>query len=75
MHCLGRPAEDAEAAGESRIKERQNADGGWSQANDMASDVWATGQALYALAHAGIKPDDPVIRKPRAGLSHQDATH
>ena len=35
-----------------RIQERQNADGGWSQAKDMASDAWATGQALYALAHA-----------------------
>ena len=29
-----------------RIKERQNADGGWSQTKDMASDAWATGQAL-----------------------------
>lgn len=32
------------------IVERRNADGGWSQAPDMASDAWATGQALYALA-------------------------
>jgi hypothetical protein len=46
-----------------RTQERQNADGGWSQAPDMASDAWATGQALYALAHAGLKSSDPVIRR------------
>jgi hypothetical protein len=51
-----------------RIKERQNVDGGWSQTKDMASDAWATGQALYALAHAGIKPDDPVITRAHAFL-------
>jgi hypothetical protein len=48
--------------------ERQNADGGWSQTKDMASDAWATGQALYALAHAGIKPDEPVIKRGHAFL-------
>ena len=52
----------------SRIKERQNADGGWSQAKDLASDAWATGQALYALAHAGIKPEDPAIARAQAFL-------
>ena len=57
---LGRPADEWEPLVR-RIKERQNADGGWSQTEDMASDAWATGQALYALAHAGIKPDEPVI--------------
>jgi len=51
-----------------RIKGRQNADGGWSQANDMSSDAWATGQALYALAHAGLKADDPVIARGHAFL-------
>src|SRR5207302_10902235 len=57
---LGRPAKEWQPLVR-RIQERQNADGGWSQARDMASDAWATGQALYALAHAGIKPDEPVI--------------
>jgi hypothetical protein len=57
---LGRPAEEWKPLVQ-RIKSRQNADGGWSQTKAMASDAWATGQALYALAHAGIKPDDPVI--------------
>jgi squalene-hopene/tetraprenyl-beta-curcumene cyclase len=46
-----------------RIKERQNDDGGWSQAKGMESDAWATGQALYALAHAGIKPNERVIAR------------
>jgi hypothetical protein len=50
------------------IKERQNADGGWSQTKDMASDAWASGQALYALAHAGVKPDDPAIQRGHAFL-------
>jgi hypothetical protein len=64
---LGRPATELEPL-LNRIKERQNADGGWSQTKDMASDAWATGQALYALAYAGIKPDDPIIEKGRAFL-------
>jgi hypothetical protein len=64
---LGRPAEDWKPLVRS-IKERQNADGGWSQAKDMASDAWATGQALYALAHAGIKSDEPVVLRAHAFL-------
>lgn len=51
-----------------RIKERQNADGGWSQTKDMPSDAWATGQALYALAHSGMKSDDPVVTRAHAFL-------
>ena len=57
---LGRPAEVWEPLVQ-RIKSRQNADGGWSQTKAMASDAWATGQALFALGHALIKPDEPVI--------------
>src|SRR5215831_4574798 len=64
---LGRPAKEAQLL-LGRIKERQNADGGWSQAKDMASDAWATGQALYALAHSGVKSDEPVIRRGHAFL-------
>jgi squalene-hopene/tetraprenyl-beta-curcumene cyclase len=64
---LGRPAKEWEPL-VLRIRGRQNADGGWSQAKDMSSDAWATGQALYALAHAGIKPDEPVISRAHAFL-------
>jgi hypothetical protein len=34
----------------------------------MASDAWATGQALYALAHAGVKPDDAAVARGQAFL-------
>ncbi|MEP6754429.1 MAG: prenyltransferase/squalene oxidase repeat-containing protein [Chthonomonadales bacterium] len=46
-----------------RIKERQNEDGGWSQEKDMSSDAWATGQALYALANAGVRPREAAISR------------
>jgi squalene-hopene/tetraprenyl-beta-curcumene cyclase len=64
---LGRPAGEWEPLVR-RIKERQGADGGWSQTRGMASDAWATGQALYALAHAGIKPDEPAVARAHAFL-------
>jgi squalene-hopene/tetraprenyl-beta-curcumene cyclase len=64
---LGRPAEEWQPLVR-RIKERQNADGGWSQAMGMESDAWATGQALYALAHAGLRPDEPVVARGQAFL-------
>lgn len=64
---LGRPAEEYEPLVR-RIKERQNADGGWSQTKDMASDAWATGQALYALAHADINSNDTAISRGHAFL-------
>ena len=59
---LDRPADEM-APLVKRIKERQNDDGGWSQAKGMESDAWATGQALYALAHAGIKANERVIAR------------
>ena len=51
-----------------RVEEWQNADGGWSQTKDMASDAWATGQALYAIAQAGIKSHGPVIARAQVFL-------
>lgn len=40
---------------------RQNQDGGWGQLKDAASDAYATGQALYFLAIAGVTKDRPEI--------------
>jgi hypothetical protein len=64
---LGRPDKEWQPLVR-KIKERQNADGGWSQAKGMASDAWATGQALYALAHAGIQPNELAIVRGHAFL-------
>lgn len=42
----------------------QRADGGWSQTvPEPVSDAFATGQTLYALALAGFKAEDPVIKR------------
>jgi hypothetical protein len=42
----------------------QRADGGWSQLPAMASDAYATGEALFALGRAGrMAVSDPVFRK------------
>lgn len=64
---LGRPPEEWQPL-VLRIKERQNPDGGWSQTNEMPSDAWATGQALYALAHAKVALNDPAIQRGQAFL-------
>jgi len=64
---LGRPPEEWKPLAD-RIRERQNADGGWSQAQEMASDAWATGQALYALAHAESDASGPAVGRGHAFL-------
>jgi hypothetical protein len=46
-----------------QIKQSQKPDGGWSQAPEMPSDAWATGQSLYALAHADLPATDPAIAR------------
>jgi hypothetical protein len=48
---------------------RQNKDGGWGQLKDLASDGYATGQALYVLSLAGMKPDRAEVRKGVAFLT------
>jgi Squalene-hopene cyclase N-terminal domain len=51
-----------------RIQKRQRRDGGWSQTVDGPSDAWATGQALYALSHAGTASDKRALARGRAFL-------
>lgn len=51
-----------------QILGRQNTDGGWSQAKEMASDAFATGQALYALTVAGVASGDAAVKKGQAFL-------
>jgi hypothetical protein len=45
------------------ILRRQNEDGGWGQEKESASDAFATGQALYFLCSAGVKPDSEAVRR------------
>ncbi len=40
----------------------QRQDGGWGQLTTMATDAYATGQALFALQSAGITASDPAYR-------------
>ena len=43
---------------------QQRADGGWGQIPTLPSDSYATGQAMTALAEAGVvRPSDPVYQR------------
>jgi squalene-hopene/tetraprenyl-beta-curcumene cyclase len=50
-------------AGIDRLLARQNKDGGWGQDRGLPSDAYATGQALYFLGIASIKPDRVEIQR------------
>ena len=41
----------------------ERADGGWGQTNDLPSDAYATGEALYALHETGMPATDAIYRK------------
>lgn len=51
------------------LKEKQQADGGWSQLDGQPTDAYATGSALVALHRAGgLTTDDPAYRRGLAYL-------
>jgi squalene cyclase len=54
--------------GVERLLSLQNEDGGWGQLDDLPSDAYATGQALYFLSLGGVEPDRAEIRKGVAFL-------
>jgi squalene-hopene/tetraprenyl-beta-curcumene cyclase len=58
----GKPAKDLQA-GIDQLIARQNADGGWGPDKGLPSDAYATGQALYFLSQAGVKPDRAEIQR------------
>ena len=45
------------------VAKTQHRDGGWSQLPTLASDAYATGQALVALEAAGLKTSDATYRR------------
>jgi hypothetical protein len=47
-----------------QIAAAQRPDGGWAQLPTLASDPYATGEALVALLETGaLRPEHPVIRR------------
>ncbi len=56
-----------QAAGRA-IAALQREDGGWGQTANLASDAYATGQALYALHLAGVTATEPVYQRGVAYL-------
>jgi hypothetical protein len=64
----GKPAEQLHSRIDQLLK-LQKADGGWSQTKDLASDAYATGQALYALSFAGLENDRREIQRAVAFLA------
>jgi len=42
---------------------KQRPDGGWGQTDNLASDGYATGEALWALHETGTSASDPVYRR------------
>jgi hypothetical protein len=59
------------------VREKQEANGGWSQFGRTAPDAYATGLSLYALYVAGVPATDEAYRRGVAfllGTQYQDGT-
>jgi squalene cyclase len=65
--CAGKPPKDLVPQIDGLLG-RQNADGGWGQDQDLPSDAYATGQALYFLNLAGVPADRAEVRRGVAFL-------
>ncbi|MFN0077310.1 MAG: prenyltransferase/squalene oxidase repeat-containing protein [Prosthecobacter sp.] len=67
LHHLGGDEAAKQTARDAIIKAQQP-DGGWSQAADLPSDAFSTGQTLFMLLKTGIAPDHPAIQQARDHL-------
>ncbi len=50
------------------LRSKQRADGGWGQTDHLASDAYATGEALWALHECGVPSSDAAFRRGVAFL-------
>jgi hypothetical protein len=63
LHWAGGNAAQVSALGKA-LADAQHSDGGWSQNRNLASDAYATGEALYALKETGaLAASDAVYQK------------
>lgn len=63
LHWAGKDRETTRAAARMLVAD-QRSDGGWAQIPSLASDAYATGQALVALRESGaISVSDPVYKR------------
>src|SRR6476646_4172144 len=71
----GGASADALRRAASDLAARQRADGGWSQRDEMTSDAYATGLAMYALRESGARtaPDSQMQKGAKYLLSTQRA--
>ena len=46
-----------------QLVSKQRADGGWGQTDNLPSDAYATGEALWALHESGLAASDPVYQR------------
>jgi ankyrin repeat protein len=77
MQLLGLHWADVEPAlRQTRVQEllaSQRADGGWAQTPHLASDAYATGQALFALRQLGVPAADRALQQGTAYLQRTQA--
>jgi len=69
----GGAGKDVIAKAASALRDRQGGEGGWSQLPVLGADAYATGQALYAFASAGVPASDAACRKGVAFLLRTQA--
>lgn len=50
------------------LEKSQRTDGGWSQAEKLSSDAFATGQTLFAFHRAKVPAENPAVKKGIAFL-------
>jgi ankyrin repeat protein len=72
LHWAG-VSDQVVAARQRELMALQRADGGWGQTPFLASDAYATGQAIYVLRELGIAATDPALQRGTAFLLRTQA--